>query len=237
MTAPLHERFGLGQRELVSIVGAGGKSTTMFTLGRELAAEQHRVIVTTTTKLAVEQAGEPALWTDGSSDVEAALVAGQALFVAAEHIPEKVTGPTPEAVDRLFAETTADYIIVEADGARSLLIKAPEEHEPVIPSTSTMVVVVAALDALGQPISDVAHRPELVARLAGSRPDAVLTVEGAARVLLHPEGGLKGIPVNARVVMALTKLTWEERDTAAELISILTTHPRVDRVVPIPLIR
>lgn len=235
MTAPLYQRLGLRGRELVSVVGAGGKSTTMFTLGRELAAKKSKVIVTTTTKLAADQATEPSCWSDDPEVVEAALVRGEALFVASERVRDKITGSTPETVDRLFVESTVDYVIVEADGARSQLVKAPASHEPVIPSLSTVVLVVAGLDAIGQQISEVAHRPELMAELIGTDSDEVLTAGGLAEVLLHPDGGLKGIPSSARVVMVPTRLTFKDRETAAELVELLIAHPRVARVVPTPM--
>ena len=38
MTVALAEQLGLGDRELVAFVGAGGKSTMLFGLGDELAA-------------------------------------------------------------------------------------------------------------------------------------------------------------------------------------------------------
>jgi len=235
VTAPLHQRLGLRERELVSIVGAGGKSTTMFTLGRELAGTQSKVIVTTTTRLAADQVTEPSCWSDDPEVVEAALVRGEALFVATELVPDKIIGSSPETVDRLFAESTVDYVVVEADGARSKLVKAPAGHEPVIPSLSTVVLVVAGLDAIGQQISEVAHRPGLMAGLIGSDSDEVLTAGGLAEVLLHPDGGLKGIPADARIVMMPTRLTFKERESAAELVELLIAHPRVERVVPTPM--
>jgi len=231
MTAPLRDRFGIGSRELVSIVGAGGKSTILFALGRELAGSSGRVVLTTTTKMAIDQVTEPICWSDDPAVVEAALVPGHPVFVAMGRIPGKVTGPSPEAVDRLFSETTAQYILVEADGARSMSIKAPADHEPAIPSTSTTVIVVAGIDATGRPISEVAHRPDLVARITGIGADDVLTIKGAASVLLHRNGGLKGIPDAARVVMAITKVTPDDEQGANQLAAILERHPRTDMTI------
>ena len=115
-----------------------------------------------------------------------------------------------------------------------MAIKAPADHEPVIPSASTTVIVVASIAAIGHPISEVAHRPERVAGLIGARPDDLLTLEGAARVLLHPAGGLKGIPKKARVVMVTTRATSSEAGLAADLTAILASHPRVDRAITLP---
>lgn len=231
MAISLVERIGIGDPELISIVGAGGKSTILFMLGRDLAASGSRVILTTTTMMAADQITEPTCWSDGSAIVDAALVPGSPLFVVTGRIPGKVTGPSPETVDSLFAETRADYVIVEADGARSMSIKAPADHEPAIPSASTTVIVVAAVDAIGHPISEVAHRPGLVASLAGVGEDDLLTTKHAATVLLHPDGGMKGVPANARVVMALTKATPATEEPARDLAATLASHPGVNQAI------
>jgi len=235
MTAPLREQLGISEHELISIVGAGGKSTVLFALGRELAEGGGRVILTTTTKMARHQVTDPACWSVDPVAVERCLVAGSPLFVALGTVPGKVTGPTPEGVDRLFAETTTDHVVVEADGARSLSIKSPAEHEPVIPANSTLVIVVAAIDAVGRPIREVAHRPERVAALAGAAEDDVLTVPALASVLLHPEGGLKGIPESARVAVVVTRVTADSEQPAADLTGLLLAHPRVARAITLPV--
>ncbi|MCL1692806.1 MAG: selenium cofactor biosynthesis protein YqeC [Actinomycetia bacterium] len=231
MALSLADRIGIGDHELVSIVGAGGKSTILFLLGRELAIPTGRVILTTTTKMAADQITEPTCWSDDPTEVESMLEPGRPLFVVTGEVPGKATGPTAEATDRLFLETAADHLIVEADGARSMSIKAPADHEPVITDLSTTVVVVVGIDAIGRPISKVAFRPDLVAKIAGVGEHDSLTTANAADVLLAPNGGLKNIPETARVVMALTKVTPETEESATELAAILNAHPRVDRVV------
>jgi molybdenum cofactor cytidylyltransferase len=234
MTPSLADRLGLGSRELVSIVGAGGKSTILFTLGRDLSAAGGRVILTTTTRVGADQPGKPICWSAEPAVVEAAFMPGLPLFVAVDRGQGKLGGPAPEAIDRLFAETSAAYVVVEADGAHRMAIKAPADHEPVIPSASTTVVVVASMAAIGGPISAVAHRPERVAGLIGARPDDILTLEGAAAVLLHPDGGLKGIPAGARVVMVARSPEPATARIAAELAAILAAHSRVDRAITLP---
>jgi molybdenum cofactor cytidylyltransferase len=234
VTPSLPERLGLASRELVSIVGAGGKSTILFALGHDLAAAGARVILTTTTKVGVDQPTEPICWSADPAVVEDAFTPGLPVFVAADRGPGKIVGPSPEAIDRLFTHTDAEYVVVEADGAGRMAIKAPADHEPVIPSASTTVIVVASLAAIGHPISEVAHRPERVAGLIGAHPGDLLTLEGAAAVLLHPEGGLKGIPKKARVVMVTTMAKSATEGLAVDLTMILASHPRVDRAIILP---
>ena len=228
MSTSLSERLGLGPRELVSIVGAGGKTTILLTLGRELAQAGHRTILTTTTNLAADQVKSPAVHGSDPAMVDASFLDDAPLFVVAGNKGRKADGLTPQAVDRLFSDTSADYVIAEADGARAMSIKAPADHEPVIPSLSTTVIVVMGADALGRPITEVAHRPERIAELTGAEPDGMVTFDLATAVLLHPDGGLKGIPEHARIVIAITNVSDDGDGTIEALTRSLANHPSVD---------
>jgi len=228
MTAPLSERLGLQPRELVAIVGAGGKTTIMGILAEELSSSDTSLILTTTTKMGADQVTEPVCWSSDPDVVEAMLAPDTPLSVLIGEAGGKVTGLQPGAVDRLFDATSADYVIAEADGARSLSIKAPADHEPVIPSLSTMVIVVVGADALMNTLESVGHRVDRLAALTGLSGNDVITPHVAAEILLHPNGGLKDIPGGARVEMAISKVTSENQVAAEALASILDQHPRVD---------
>lgn len=227
----LPRRLGLADHELVSIVGAGGKSTILLALGRDLVAAGKRVILTTTTRVGADQPDEPVCWSADPAAVGAALGRARPVFVAIAREPGKLIGPPPAAIDLLFRRTDADYVVVEADGAAGKAIKAPAEHEPVIPGASTTVVVVASIAAVGRPISAAAHRPERLAGLVGASPDADLTVEMVAAVLLHPDGGLKAVPDGARVAMVITGVTPETEGPATVLAGILAAHAGVERAI------
>ena len=231
MTTQLSERLGLQPRELVAIVGAGGKTTILGILAAELGSQDKRVILTTTTKMGADQVTEPVCWSVDTDTVERILTPGRPLTVLTGTENEKVSGLDPDAVDALYLGTSADCIIVEADGARSLSVKAPADHEPVIPSLSTMVIVVMGADALESPLKSVAHRVDRISVLTGLTGDDVLTPQDAAAILLHPNGGLKGIPESARVVMAITKVAPDNTVAAETLAEILKQHPRVHRAV------
>lgn len=231
VTARLAAQLGLDRHELVAIVGAGGKTTILHTLGRELAAGHLKVILTTTTRMAPDQISESVCWSDDPIEVEKSLVPGTPLFVLLGHDSDKVVGLEPAAVDGLFTSTSVDHIIVEADGARTMSIKAPAEHEPVIPTAATTVVVVMGADALGQPLRTVAHRVDRITALTGLTYDDLVTPEHAATILLHPGGGLKGIPESSRIVIAITKVSPSNAAPVRELTAIITGHPSVDRCI------
>ena len=233
MRTNLSAALGLGERDLVAFVGAGGKSTLMFTLAQELVAAGRTVVITTTTKMGVGQMDRfpNSARSTAPEDVAAALERSGPVLVFETHDRHKVTGLSPETVGEVFAQTSADYVLVEADGARGRSFKAPARHEPVIPEAATVVVVVFGADAFGRSIDGEAHRPELVAALAGCELGDVITPEVAATVLGHHDGGLRGVPVGARTVVAITKVNRAvNRFEVDQLTELLLHHPDISRV-------
>ena len=238
MNDPVARMLGLGTRELVAFTGAGGKSTLMMRLGYELAGSGRRVLVTTTTKMGSEQFdGLPAVCrSHEESAVRAATASPFLVGLVTGGDDHKATGPPPEVVDRLFAMVPVDYLLVEADGARGLSLKAPGSHEPVIPAKTTTVVVLMGVDAVGGRIVDVAHRPAQAAALTGLGIGDRLAVEDCVTVLTHEHGGLQGVPEEARVVVALTKTGTPSADrAAAQIAARLSAHHRISRVVIVPV--
>ena len=226
----------LAPRELVAFVGGGGKTTLLLRLAAELAERGRCVVVTTTTRMAADEvrALGPPLSSSEPAAVEAACGDDHPVLLISDATDDKVVGPPPGALDTIFATTRVDYLLVEADGARRLPLKAPAEHEPVIPQRATLVVIVAGAGAIGQPIRAVAHRPERVAQLSGRAIDEQVTADVIAAVVGHDAGGLKGVPEDARVVVAITNADTETGSAAAEHVgALLADHPRIERVVPI----
>ena len=231
-TAPI-EALGLNRAsELISIVGGGGKSSLMFALAHNLPG---RVVATTTTRIFAAQMNltadvcsvEDDNWRERLEAFESNLL------VVGGVEGERAVGVAPELADQLFAHPAIDWVVVEADGSRMLPVKAPAEHEPVVPKQTTLLVVVAGIDALGGPLCEVAHRPERVSSITGVGIDDSLTPEALAVLLTSPRGGLKHAPESARVAVLLNKVeSPPQRQLARETARcILREQPRVERVV------
>jgi len=194
--------LSLGQPEHVAVVGAGGKTTVVLGLWDHLTATGRRVLATTTTKVAADEVA-------------------RIPFRSAGRLGPKLLGIDPMEADHAFESGDHDVVLVEADGARHLLVKAPAPHEPVIPSTSTLVIAVMAANALGRVVEDVAYLPLRVAALAGCSPYDRLTVAGAARLLTSARGSRKGVPSGARFGVVLTRVAPSGEAAAAELAAAL----------------
>lgn len=193
----------LSQAPRLAFVGAGGKTSALFWLARLLPPP---VVVTTTTHLGADQAAMAGLHLIANRpedlDQLPAELPEQVILVSGPPAAEnRLGGLSFELFSRLAARTRSYGdgsglpLLVEADGSRMRPLKAPAAHEPAIPAEVEQVVVVAGLGGLGQPLTgDWVHRPELFSRLGNLEPGAEITVEALARVLAHPEGGLKNIP-------------------------------------------
>jgi len=217
--------------ELIAIVGGGGKSSLMFALGAELPG---RVVMTTTTRIFAAQmslAAEVRALTD--ADWAERLADSRASFLLVGGVEgERAVGVPPELPAELLARPGVDWVVVEADGSRMRPVKAPAEHEPVLPDGTELLVVVAGIDALAGPIRDVAHRPERVSAITGTAPEATLTPEALAHLLTSPQGALKSAPTSARVVVLINKVETEAQRAAAERVAqAVLREPRVERVV------
>lgn len=237
----LIEAFGIRPDEVISIVGGGGKTTLMFALALELLQRGRKVITTTTTRIGAtepEKFNSSLLMEEDErillSTLPENLLNYAHLTVVRKISPEndKLLGYSPEVIDLIAKLNLAD-IIVEADGARGKPIKAPNATEPVIPASTTLVIPVVGMDALGTKLNeDNAFRPEIISQLTGLKPGEPITEEAIVTLLTHPQGIAKGTPANARIVPLLNKAD-KSNLAAAESIArkILDKDSRIQRVV------
>ena len=170
----------LGVREgVTAVIGGGGKTTLLRTLGEELARSGARVILATSTKFRPF----PGIKTvpGGEREIAEALGCAPLACAAAPWGESGKLAESPVPMARLAA--LADCVLVEADGSAGLPLKAHAPHEPVIPAESGRVILVLGASGFGRPIRETAHRPERYAALAGCDIETAVTLEIAARVL------------------------------------------------------
>ena len=198
-----------GGRGVLAIAGAGGKTTLLFRLADEARAAGLRVLVTTTTHMGVPRDRGRVLYEGAGRDVDHEMRAalegdGRVVLLGRRVREDKVAGVAPDRIDRL--QGIADVILVEADGARGRSFKVPADHEPVVPASARMLVVVAGLDVLGATLDEAnVHRWERVAAAAGQPVGSTVTEDTLVRGLSHPAGYLARVPPGARAAVFLNK--------------------------------
>lgn len=211
----LIEALGLGDARLISICGAGGKTTLMFTLAQMFVDQGKRVLITTTTKIAKEEAEDnwPAIVASTADEVielysEQIPENGGALIATTGRAkdPIKLGGLAPEEIDLLKESGAFDRILVEADGSRRLPLKAPAPYEPVVPSLTDLHIIVAGLNGLREPLGEnTLFRAEIWAELTGTNLGDPVMPEALAAVVLHKGGLAKGCPPGTRNVLFLNR--------------------------------
>ncbi len=205
----LHGALGISGGDVVAFAGAGGKSSAILQVARELTEAGMTVITVPTTKMflgEVERLGPLVASEDPqelSANVKAALYGGDTSVVVgkARISKNRVDGVGPDVVGDLAP--LADVVLVEADGSRRRPIKGTATHEPVLPSSATLVVAVGNVSALGSPVDEVhVHRPAVFSDLTGVGPGQSITARAFARALV--EGSLAKVPENARTAALIT---------------------------------
>lgn len=156
----------VGGIKFASFVGGGGKTSLIESLARSCLAVKRSVAVTTTTKIF---AVEPFELFDDRAKTECRT---PFMHIGKTLEKGKLTALSFEEVESLGNEF--DVVLIEADGAKGHPLKYPAEYEPVIPSFSEKVFIVAGLDALFQPFQNVVFRHELFKRATGTEPPRLL---------------------------------------------------------------
>ena len=169
---------------VIAFVGAGGKTTLIQKMARELQKKGKKVIVTTTTHMYRPD--------DTWNGIEVACMPG-------EEEPDKVRGLPRE--DYLQLKNKCDVLLVEADGSRRKPLKVPDVHEPVIPEDADLVIGMAGEAAVGRTLEEACHRPELAGNLLGVSKEHKIERNDLIKILKSEQGQRKDVTVKYRMVI------------------------------------
>lgn len=215
---------------IVAAVGAGGKKSLLFSLA---AAVEYSILTSTVHIPEIDDEVDALHVTDDPKSVADAATRGTIGVVRGRAPPDRYTGYDPDVIPAL-ADTDADLVLVKADGARMRRFKAPGDGEPVIPDVADIVAPVASAHVIGEPLDDgLVHRPERVSAITGRDIGDRISPRDVATVLAHEDGGLAGVPEDARVVPVLNMVDDEELAESARRTAdrILEQSARIDRIV------
>lgn len=242
----ISEVLDLKERAFISLVGAGGKSTLFNRLAEELTLKNKRMILTTTTKMFS--------WQIAPVIKKGRLIEGhneepvresikkyfsfqskeRRLVVIGEEIEEingkeKLIGLPPDWLDSWWEDKIADYFLVEADGAAGRPVKAPASYEPIIPLSTTDLIGVIGIDALGLSLQEEnVFRSEIFSKITGLKFGEKVGLETLALLICHPEGLFKGAPPGCRRHLFINKVENPENLKMAEELTfqVLKICPR-----------
>lgn len=201
----------MDRHRVITLVGAGGKTSTMYRLAWEARRAGRRVIITTSTHIRPH----PRIFLTANADPAhlgrcldryGVITLGRR---GSGHRPSGPEGPATRALcgpaELAACRQAADVVLVEGDGARLRPLKVPACWEPVILPGTDAIVALAGMDALGEPVEQVVHRSELACRLLDKAPTAPVTPEDVVTILSSPRGSRKSVPAQVPYRCVLNK--------------------------------
>ena len=172
-----------GSIRMISLIGSGGKTTTMYQLADELSELGRTVMVTTTTHTGIPTEGV----VFNTGDIEDCPI-----FFGEETIMTVGSVVTHNGIQKLAPPKNmemllekADIILVEADGARGFPLKLMAGYEPVIPKQTDIVIDCAGLQAIGRTWREACFRFETCGSWLNKKPDEIITAEDVAAVIMR----------------------------------------------------
>lgn len=156
----------LNKKEVISFVGGGGKTTTMFTLANELRSLGKSVLITTTTKIFLPE--EKYYDNFFLNNIDSTKIKQGTISLYGEVIENnKIIGVNLLNLEKLIESDLFDFYLIEADGAKHKPIKASNDYEPIITISTTKTIGIIGLDALHKNILQTSHRGEILLEILG----------------------------------------------------------------------
>lgn len=180
------------KKELLSFVGGGGKTTTIFQLAKESIKLNKKVLISTTTAIFTpsKDSYDYFFLKDIAQDFSPA--SGTVTIFGEEIKDNKLIGISLGKIDEIFERNIFDIILIEADGAKRKPIKAPGNHEPVVPKSTTKTIGVIGLDSLGKSIDEeTVHRPQILSEITGRKLLDTIDEETIVKLVLDKRGLFK----------------------------------------------
>lgn len=211
--------------KLISFVGAGGKTTTMYQLADELAEQGLKVLVTTTTHIRRPEHGLTALVEDIREIHE---IKWDGNILAAGKLPgDRKDGQTQDKLEMPAGLDDAavvaslydavDVILIEADGAKGYPLKVPADYEPVLLPQTELVIACAGLDAVGQSFGASCFRMEQEGSWLRRAAGDMVEPDDVALILMDERGSRRYISERPYKIV-LNKADTEEAGKAAARI-------------------
>lgn len=215
----LKDIIGIEKDNVISIAGAGGKTTLMYHLGKELK-ETGRVLMSTTTKILPPKKEEADFFVIGKEEyinIKNKQDLGSYVYSYGKSNEGKLLGIKEEEVS--FIKEDFNYIILEADGSKCKPLKGWSDTEPVIYKETDITIGVLNIKVLEEKITDdLIHRLEEFKKLTVGIEGDTITNEHLIRIIFNEKGLFKNS--KGRRILFINKVEdYRDKDLVKSLLN------------------
>ena len=189
----------LKKDKVITVVGAGGKTSTIFELGNELSKLNKNVIITTTTHMKLDK--DFLVMEDGFKikNLKKILQKNNLIKIGKKESQHKVKSLDIKFLKSLISIT--DFLLIEGDGSKQLPLKAPKDNEPVIIEETDLVIGLIGFDSLDKEIQEICHRPELVSKLLQKDLKEKIDIFDLVKIIKSQNGLKKDVNCKYKVII------------------------------------
>ena len=189
----------LNKDKVITVVGAGGKTSTIFELGNELSNLNKKTIITTTTHMKLDK---DFLLIDEDFNIEnlkKILQKNNLIKIGKKESDYKVKSLDEDTLKRCI--DISDFLLIEGDGSKRLPLKAPKDNEPVIIQETDLVIGLIGFDSLDKKIEETCHRPELVSKLLHKNIKENINIFDLVEIIKNKNGLKKNVNSKYKVII------------------------------------
>lgn len=226
----MNDVFKIKDKDVVSIVGSGGKTTLMNYLAKEFSNK--KVLVSTTTKIRVPSQGFYDFIAFNKEEADVIKdINNKGIYV----LGSKIKDNKLESFDLGYMESITDnfdVVFLEADGSKEKFVKGWNETEPVILDNTTITIGIINLEILGKLVNeDNVHRVEQFMDLTRAKINDVIGKEHLIAVVIGEKGLFKNSK-GRRILLINGVKDHKTRKIAHEITDvILKNHNMIDEVI------
>lgn len=226
----MNDVFKIKDKDVVSIVGSGGKTTLMNYLAKEF--NKRKVLVSTTTKIRIPSQDFYDFIAFNKEEADAIKnINNKGIYV----LGSKIKDNKLESFDLEYMKSITDnfdIVLLEADGSKEKYIKGWNETEPVILDNTTITIGIINLEILGKLVNENnVHRVEQFMDLTGAKLNDVIEKEHLIAVIRGEKGLFKNSK-GRRILLINGVKDNKTRKIANEITeTILKKHNKIDEVI------
>ena len=191
--------FNIKNKDIITIVGAGGKTSLMFSAS-SLLRKDYKVLVTTTTNIYVPDPEvvnfDGFCLVDNKKELESILKSDEkGVYIIGSKIinnsnKQKLKGLNFEVLDKIVPYF--DIVIIEGDGSKEKPLKGWKDSEPVVYDKTNKIIGVVDITSIGLDINeDNIHRLDKFFNIINDENSQKVKIEHLKNIVLNKNGLFK----------------------------------------------